>query len=138
MSNAPPCDEDCGCPQCWPLSRVDAMLNEQLGPRPPKAKAKKPKAKKQEPEPEPELLYEPGEPWTMTYEERETLIQRKMVELRAKRWEEEIEQEARRRIAAEDRERKRLQDEQEIAEIEALLEEEEAGIRIRGVGIIHH
>jgi len=74
----------------------------------------------------------------MTYEERETLIQRKMVELRAKRWEEEIEQEARRRIAAEDRERKRLQDEQEIAEIEALLEEEEAGIRIRGVGIIHH
>jgi hypothetical protein len=62
----------------------------------------------------------------MTYEEREILIQRKMVELRAKRWEEEIEQEARRRIAAEDCERKRLQDEQDLAEIEALLEEQEA------------
>ena len=96
------------------------MLEEQLGPRRPKAK------KKAVPEEEAEPLYEPGEPWTMTYEERELLIQRKMVELRAKRWEEEIEQEARRRIAMEDRERKRLLDEQEIAEIEALLEEQEA------------
>lgn len=104
------------------------MLEEQLGPRRPKAK------KKAVPEVEAELLYEPGEPWTMTYEERELLIQRKMVELRAKRWEEEIEQEARRRIAEEDRERKRLQDEQELAEIEALLEEEDAGIRVRGAG----
>ena len=103
------------------------MLEEQLGPRRPKAK------KKAVPEPEP-FFYEPGEPWTMTYEEREALIQRKMVELRAKRWEEEIEQEARRRIAMEDRERQRLQDEQEIAEMEALLEEEDAGIRVRGAG----
>ena len=101
------------------------MLEEQLGPR-------RPKVHKAEPEP----LYEPGEPWTMTYEERELLIQRKMVELRAKRWEEEIEQEARRRIAIEDRKRKRLQDEQELAEIEALLEEEDAGIRVRGVGVV--
>ena len=101
------------------------MLEEQLGPRPTKKKAV----------PEP-FFYEPGEPWTMTYEEREALIQRKMVELRAKRWEEEIEQEARRRIAIADRKRKRLQDEQELAEIEALLEEEDAGIRVRGVGVV--
>lgn len=73
----------------------------------------------------------------MTYAEREALIQRKMVELRAKRWEEEIEQEARRRIAIEDRERKRFQDEEELAEIEALLEEQEAEwIRKRDTGVV--
>ena len=103
------------------------MLEEQLGPR-------RPKVRKVEAEAEP--LYEPGEPWTMTYEEREMLVKRKMVELRAKRWEEEIEQEARRRIAEEDRKQKRRLEEQEIEEIEALLEEEDAGIRVRGVGVV--
>jgi hypothetical protein len=123
---------------------VEAMLDEQLGPRLPKkgkapygpAPRKAKKKAKQEPAQQP-FFYEPGEPWTMTYAEREALIQRKMVELRAKRWEEEIEQEARRRIAIEDRERKRLQDEQEIAEIEALLEEQEAEwIRKRDTGVV--
>jgi hypothetical protein len=112
MSNAPPCDLQKEAEQ-----------------------AKQPFRQEQEQEQD-AFSQEPGEPWTMTYEEREILVKRKMVELRAKRWEEEIEQEARRRIAKEDREQKRRLDEQEIAEIEALLDEEDAGIRVRGVGSV--
>jgi hypothetical protein len=73
---------------------------------------------------------EPGQ--VLTESERERLIQQKMIELRAKRWEEEIEQEARRRLLEEERQeqkertrKRRLQEEREIEEIEALLEERE-------------
>lgn len=121
MSNAPPCDLQKEAEQAKQPFRQE--------------QAKQPFRQEQEQEQD-AFSQEPGEPWTMTYEEREILVKRKMVELRAKRWEEEIEQEARRRIAKEDREQKRRLDEQEIAEIEALLDEEDAGIRVRGVGSV--
>jgi hypothetical protein len=83
--------------------------------------------------------YEPGDPRALPEEEREAererQIQKKMAELRKRTWENEIEQEARRRLAQEEQEEAmRLQaqqaqeeerHEQLVRELEERLEEDE-------------
>jgi len=63
--------------------------------------------------------YEPGDPRILSEAERERLIQKKMAELRNRTWENEIEQEARRRLVEEERH------EQLVRELEERLEEDE-------------
>jgi hypothetical protein len=63
--------------------------------------------------------YEPGDPRGLTEEERERLIRKKMAELRRRIWNDEIEQEAMRRLLEEERH------EQEIRELEERLERDE-------------
>ena len=74
--------------------------------------------------------YEPGDPRALPEEEREAererQIQKKMAELRKRTWENEIEQEARRRLAQEEQEEQEEErHEQLVRELEERLEEDE-------------